>query len=70
MDHGQIGTYLETEAGQRADRRELVRIRCCFPSLTHPEGEQFPQVMDVARGLSYLNEISIVHGDLKCVCLP
>lgn len=46
MDHGQIGTYLNTEAGQRADRRELI--------------------MDVARGLSYLNEISIVHGDLKC----
>ena len=67
MPNGNINQFVREH--QDANRFELVG----FP----PETSQFhksltmrlPQLSDVARGLVYMHDQGLIHGDLKGVCL-
>lgn len=62
MEEGNIVDYIRVSA---ADRIRLVRPSCIqsFPELTAPE------LQDVTRGLSYLHDYGVVHGNLKGVSI-
>ena len=64
MERGNINEFLKTDS--TADRLGLVCFSFKFPisSLTIRSP---PQLVEVAKGLIYMHEHGIVHGDLKGV---
>ena len=65
MENGNINEFISSN--QDVDRFELVRFSSHWrsrPSLITPQ-----QLKDVARGLVYMHDKGMVHGDLKGVCV-
>lgn len=65
MESGNMKKYLE--ANPDADRLALVCIVCCIQSKLTLMFVSFFQLIQVAKGLQYLHDESVVHGDLKSV---
>ena len=64
MRNGSINEFIRSH--KDVDRFELVGFFSTGsnPSLTTPQ-----QLKDVARGLIYMHDQGMVHGDLKGVCI-
>jgi len=62
MDQGNINDYLKPRERAEANRIELVRYHTFISALA-----DFFQLVDVAKGLSYMHSLHVVHGNLKGV---
>ena len=66
MPNGNINQFVESHWG--ANRFELVGFPFGFLSSSLPVNDYVvPQLGDVARGLIYMHEEGMVHGDIKGV---
>lgn len=52
-----------------ANRFELVCFSSSPPHPTVTDGATIPQLSDVAKGLIYMHDKGMIHGDIKGVCL-
>ena len=63
MENGNLAMFLKKQPGaNRLDlvsERNIIRLR--------ENSSLYTQVADIARGLKYLHELLIVHGDVKSV---
>ena len=63
MGNGNINEFIQSH--KDVDRFELVRV---FSHRWSPFADRPRQLKDVARGLIYMHDQGMVHGDLKGVC--
>jgi serine/threonine protein kinase len=66
MENGNLAQFL----ADRAPNTNCVPLVCNKLKVRHSiHYEWFAQSLDIALGLEYLHGESIIHGDLKAVCL-
>lgn len=64
--YGNVCEYLRGPFPE-ADRLSLVRV--IFLHMSTVDSHPFPQLSGIVSGMIYLHGNSIVHGDLKGVCM-
>jgi serine/threonine protein kinase len=65
MANGNINEFIKSN--RDIDRFELVRS--LLPLATPFADDPLRQLKDVTRGLIYMHDQSMIHGDLKGVCI-
>ena len=68
MVNGDANEYLRQNPG--VDRRQLVSTQPRGTGICTDRYRSYLQLRETARGLAYLHNKNVIHGDIKPVCEP